>query len=59
MLIQWAFSDGFAQDSLIIDICMKVGWFSALAAASGRRVVAFEPNPTPRGFMEKTGVFNS
>lgn len=59
MLMQVAFQDACAVGSVFIDIGMNVGWFSALAAANQQMVVAFEPNPTPRSFMEKTVALNS
>lgn len=59
LLMLWAFREACAdQDSLFVDVGMNVGWFSALAAANGRAVMAFEPNPAPRGFMEKTVLVN-
>jgi len=59
MLMLWAFNQGcLSPSSSVVDIGMNVGWFSALAAASGRSVIAFEPNPTPRSFMEKTVALN-
>lgn len=43
---------------MVIDIGMNLGWFTALAAANGLQVVAFEPSPARIQYMAKTLELN-
>ena len=39
---------------MVVDIGMNIGWYTALAAAFQKNVLAFEPNPAPLEFGKKT-----
>ncbi|CAJ1328480.1 unnamed protein product [Effrenium voratum] len=59
LLTQWAFDEGCVEDfSVVIDIGMNLGWFTALAAAHGLQVVAFEPSAAKVKYMAKTLELN-
>ncbi|CAK9095167.1 Methyltransf_21 domain-containing protein [Durusdinium trenchii] len=59
LLMQWVFDEGCAQQhSVVIDIGMNLGWFTALAAAHGLQVVAVEPSATKVQYMAKTLELN-
>ncbi|CAE7326225.1 unnamed protein product [Symbiodinium sp. CCMP2456] len=59
LLAQWVFDEGCVGDfTFAIDIGMNLGWFSALAAASGLHVLAVEPRQAPLRYMEKTIALN-
>mmetsp|Transcript_44488 Transcript_44488/g.123101 ORF Transcript_44488/g.123101 Transcript_44488/m.123101 type:complete len:539 (+) Transcript_44488:75-1691(+) len=57
-LNQWALAACTESSSLMVDVGMNIGWFTLLAAASGRQVVAFEPNPIPRQYAEASVAIN-
>lgn len=59
LLMQWVLDEGCVEHhSMVIDIGMNLGWFTALAAANGLQVVAFEPSPTRIQYMAKTLELN-
>ena len=59
LLMKWALEVGCSQaDCLVVDIGMNVGWYTALSAAHGKNVLAFEPNPAPMAFGKKTVELN-
>ena len=59
VLIRWAFEVGCSkEDCLVVDIGMNIGWYTALSAAHGKNVLAFEPNPAPLLFGNKTADLN-
>lgn len=59
LLMQWVFDEGCVeQHSMVIDIGMNLGWFTALAAAHGLQVMAFEPSTSRVQYMAKTVELN-
>eukprot|EP00929_Paragymnodinium_shiwhaense_P054689 TRINITY_DN27416_c0_g1_i3.p1 TRINITY_DN27416_c0_g1~~TRINITY_DN27416_c0_g1_i3.p1 ORF type:complete len:504 (-),score=145.33 TRINITY_DN27416_c0_g1_i3:550-2061(-) len=55
VLGRWAFEEGCSEgDSVAVDVGMNIGWFTLLAAALGRRVLAFEPNDKPLYYARKS-----
>ncbi|CAK9047030.1 Methyltransf_21 domain-containing protein [Durusdinium trenchii] len=59
-LMTWALevACGPESDCLVVDIGMNIGWYTALAAAFQKNVLAFEPNPAPLEFGKKTVRLN-